>query len=1061
MTGKKRKRTVYTHNANAPANTTASTASTASTHRINREIHTAPPVSPTKERTFDMFDAAMGYHPDEYTGVTADGPAAIKIKGKKVYENSTHPVKTWIPKRDQYADGLIQREGRGPWWSQGCAGCDAPSPTWRCEDCFGSRMLCRACVTQRHRDEPLHVLQEWQDNFFQSRGSKDLGLRFQIGHRKGEDCPLVPLSHLTTLSSWTTTYPATSKDPQTAATLSLLRRFHTLNLQARLPAYDFYNSLALLRNGSGLRAPPSRLPQFMHMVREYRHLQMCKRAGRIHDITGLAGTALGELAVACRACPLPGINLPEGWEDAPPEIAWIYRLLLSEDANFKMKGRDRSTRDKDPTLGPGWAYMVANDDYLKHLVQYVDQDEVGDVWTECISHCVSFAALWSANNKRAKGLRASGVGSVSCSRHELFRPRGTGDLQKGEKYSNMDYLFFSSLIGITLLTVVASYDIACQWARNFWARASAMPANLKLPAGLTMLFKVPKFHLPPHVKSCHGPYSFNYTKGVGRTDGEGVERNWSWLNGAAQSVSVMGPGSREDTIDDLCGFSNWRKTVDLGNSLLRKLVLAIPQAMIHSRAFHAFTDGLRGEHEGELRDWDALIREWEQDPLGAVINPFDYPAVEAETMADVMKRISEEDHARVVKDGAGALQVKPAGFLLAGIDIQEDQLAVALEAKRRTRTTIQATDLQRKRTVLLGKVAALQDVQNIYMPGLHQWIAQQEPALPAPDNSKPETIKIFLPSALPAAVRETVCLPELTQNEDNLRQAQAGDALRELRSNLRTRTFAHQFKRKHMGGQGMYTKSQSLQDGIEDRIRSAGARYRAAWAGLLALRGPGKWQTALQELRPEDVRGINERAMNDEEKEDNRKARLLAGLTGDGSGDVDEYGESIPLTVLFNLETGEGTRQSSWLWYSAMGVGEVDADGKLHADIRVEWSKARARADRWREEVVLVEEEMRRTIEYCRWKARWWEERLELRRDVAPALAEGLRAYGLEQVARERAWAASWDARWRPVRARAAMVLRDHVEDVDDQVFAPIEVDLEEDAREDYEFDDFNEEEAD
>ncbi|KAJ7734861.1 hypothetical protein B0H16DRAFT_1664965 [Mycena metata] len=1030
-------------------------------HRIHHEVHVAPPVLPTNSQAFDMFDVAMGYEPDDpaFTGVTADGPAAIKIKGRKVYENS----------RDQYADALIQREGRGPWWSEGCAGCDTPSPTWRCEDCFGNRMLCRACVMQRHRDEPLHILQEWQDGFFHSHGSKDLGLRFQIGHRKGEDCPLIPLTPVNDFVvldnngiheinidfcgclgapcqvaqllnvGW---YPATSKDPQTVATLSLLRRFHTLNLQARLPAYDFYNSLALLRNGSGLRATPSRLPQFMHMVREYRHLQMCKRAGRIHDITGLAGTALGELAVVCRACPQPGINLPEGWEDAPPEIAWIYRLLVSEDANFKMKGRDRSSRDKDPTLGPGWAYMVANDDYLKHLVQYVDQDE--------ISHCVSFAALWSANNKRAKGLRASGVGSVSCSRHELFRPRGTGDLQKGEKYSNMDYLFFSSLIGITLLTVVASYNIACQWSHNFWARASAMPAYLKLPAGLQMLFKVPKFHLPPHVKSCHGPYSFNYTKGVGRTDGEGVERNWSWLNWAARSISVMGPGSRDDTIDDLCGFSNWRKTVDLGNSLLRKLVLAIPQAMIHSRAFHAFTDGLRREHAGELRDWDALIREWEGNPLEVAINPFDYPVVEAETMADVMKRISEEDHARVVKDGAGALQVKPAGFLLAGIDIQEEQLAVALEAKRRTRTTIQATDLQRKRTVLLGKVAALQDVQNLYMPGLRQWIAQQDPPLAAPDNSKPETIKIFLPSSLPAAARETVCLPQLAQNEEDLRQAQAGNALRELRSNLRTRTFAHQFKRKNMGGQGMYTKSQSLQDGIEDCIRSASARYRAAWVGLLALRGPGDWQTVLRELRAEDVRGINERAMNEEEKDDNRKARLLAGLTGDGSEDVDEYGESIPLTVLFNLETGEGTRQSSWLWYSAMGVGEVDADGKLHADIRVEWSKARARADRWREEVILVEEEMRRTIQYCLWKARWWEERLDVRRDITPAPVEGLRAYGLEQVARERAWAETWGARWEP----------DHVEDVDEQVFAPIEVDLEEDAREDYEFDDFNDEEA-
>ncbi|KAJ7173842.1 hypothetical protein C8R46DRAFT_1161559 [Mycena filopes] len=133
--------------------------------------------------------------------------------------------------------------------------------------------------------------------------------------------------------------------------------------------------------------------------------------------------------------------------------------MLSEDANFKMKGRDTSTRKDDPTLGPGFAYVVAHDAYLKHLSKYIEEDE--------ISHCVAFAALWRANNKRAKGLRATGIGSVSCSRHELFRANGTGDLQKGERYSNMDYLFFSSVMGITLLSIVASYDIACQWFRNF------------------------------------------------------------------------------------------------------------------------------------------------------------------------------------------------------------------------------------------------------------------------------------------------------------------------------------------------------------------------------------------------------------------------------------------------------------------------------------------------------------------------------------------------------------------------------------------------------------------
>ena len=34
----------------------------------------------------------------------------------------------------------------------------------------------------------------------------------------------------------------------------------------------------------------------------------------------------------------------------------------------------------------------------------------------------------------SSGLRVSGVAGVVCSRHELVRPLGWGDLQKGEQY---------------------------------------------------------------------------------------------------------------------------------------------------------------------------------------------------------------------------------------------------------------------------------------------------------------------------------------------------------------------------------------------------------------------------------------------------------------------------------------------------------------------------------------------------------------------------------------------------------------------------------------------------
>jgi hypothetical protein len=128
----------------------------------------------------------------------------------------------------------------------------------------------------------------------------------------------------------------------------------------------------------------------------------------------------------------------------------------------------------------------------------------------------------------------------------------------------MDYLFLMTMVFCSVTMVYASYDIACQWGNNFYTRMAAMPEHLQFGDLIQFFFLVPKFHLPAHVAKCYGRFAFNYTFGVGRTDGEGVERNWSWLNGIARCVSMMGNGGRWDTLDDFCNYANWRKIVALG-----------------------------------------------------------------------------------------------------------------------------------------------------------------------------------------------------------------------------------------------------------------------------------------------------------------------------------------------------------------------------------------------------------------------------------------------------------------------------------------------------------------
>ena len=67
--------------------------------------------------------------------------------------------------------------------------------------------------------------------------------------------------------------------------------------------------------------------------------------------------------------------------------------------------------------------------------------------------------------------------------------------------------------------------------------------------------------------------------------------------------------------------------------------------------------------------------------------------------------------------------------------------------------------------------------------------------------------------------------------------------------------------------------------------------------------------------------------------------------------------------------------------------------------MRAEWARTRARAAHWGEEVELLQEEMRRVIEFFEHKARWWREQVVRRTSVAPALARGLAAYAEKQAA--------------------------------------------------------------
>ncbi|KAF7319717.1 CxC2 domain-containing protein [Mycena kentingensis (nom. inval.)] len=317
---------------------------------------------------------------------------------------------------------------------------------------------------------------KWNGAYFARTSLRDLGLRLQVGHYDGSKCGLPPLTFVaatprTTLATFNfsnaVSTPPPSNLPAQCVTFACLDLFQTLSLRGKTTAYDFYASLESLTNGVGLK-PPDRYRVFLRVSRQYRHLMMLKRAGRGHDRFGVMGTAEGELALRCPACPRPGVNLPE---DRKIGLKCLYTLYIAMDACFRLKRRLISSWARDPGLGTGWAYMIAPGPYLAYIASVGDQKEM--------STCSGLAAIDHANDKFSRGYAVTGVGIGVCARHEFILPTSVGDLQKGERYANMDFIFMSFMRHfIALLWLVVSYDIACQWSKNLRDRLAALPPSI-------------------------------------------------------------------------------------------------------------------------------------------------------------------------------------------------------------------------------------------------------------------------------------------------------------------------------------------------------------------------------------------------------------------------------------------------------------------------------------------------------------------------------------------------------------------------------------------------------
>ncbi|KAJ7092911.1 hypothetical protein B0H15DRAFT_777021 [Mycena belliarum] len=931
--------------------------------------------------------------------------------------NQDRPLNGWArDDLEDFLDAIVRHEGRGDYASQTrCAECRSPgTQEYQCDECFSQALYCVKCTRDLHKDNPFHIIKRWTGSCFERTDLRTLGLRVQLGHIRGagnerkEEIFCVVDSNaihevaidFCTCGSETSRadqllrlglYPATTTRPRSAATFRVLRKFHKLSFESKCSAYEFYNALARETNNTGNFQPRDRYNAFLRMTREWRHLMMLKRSGRCHMEGGARNIPPGACALLCPACPQPGKNLDVGgeWKRVHHTKRFLYALFLAIDANFRMKRKQVSSEEADPGLNHGAAFYSEVRAYMDHVGKHWDMEQEK-------STCVSHDAV-DLPDREARGTASSGIGTVDCARHNMKRPNGVGDLQKGERYINMDYMLWMSLHGYDeLVQLMISYDIVCQWHINIWRRLVKYSPKLIEAAGeggrRFYVWLIPKFHLPAHIESCNILYSFDLTPFVGMTDGEAPERGWANANPLATSTKEMGPGARRDTLDDHFNDWNHKKIIALGSVMLERVKKAV-RLMVETQQELVETEASLPLET--LDPWTKAMELWELDPSNP--NPFDVME-QHESLQAIRGRIAEDVKDAVDGDGSGDVvgHLHVSEMISMGMQLEHQQRELASDAGAlKTHATAgQKTTMVERGNKLRRKIANWIKTQSDFQPIVTTLRAADDQARAAAARSQPtagvpvQGIELWLPSKQVRVAGSSATLKEShCRYEFDMREALAFEALEEMRRLLLVRTYHYKFQARNTAGVAGGTRARTAIDVLDERIRRQANEYRAARRALVGL-GPRlketRWTLVLKELGAEDVRGMPRALFHDAERKKKKKRKRQT-----------DEGPPVP-------------KEMSWIWrtglssLTAQAASSEDAARKATDEgLRVQWAKARARARRWSEEVDLLEEEMRRILVFLEWRASWWRALKDARPkspDEDVALREGLHAYAERQA---------------------------------------------------------------
>ena len=299
------------------------------------------------------------------------------------------------------------------------------------------------------------------------------------------------------------------------------------------------------------------------------------------------------------------------------------------------------------------------------------------------------------------------------------------------------------------------------------------------------------------------------------------------------------------------------------------------------------------------------------------------------------------------------------------------------------------------------------------MPGLLQYkndLTSRSITAPytAQQSNNPEDADIWLPLQIANTHHSHVCHEGLAEIEERIHTVQCYDALDVIQHTLKIKSHMVKFKNQNVCGQWEGLHSRAVIDRVHERAWMHVAKYWAAREAKYALSGEGPWEEVLQVLMDTNIRSYQDKnrlriqtsqlgMLDDVQVEVAEGGGGLSGATTGEDVDMkDEAGISLWEEQTRCDGTGETHQMLSWIWTTKSRT--PNNNDETDDILQSEWAKSRACANRCKEEVQLLREEMRQVLVFLEWKSEWWLQHLWLQEGLSCDLDEGLKAFAMGQA---------------------------------------------------------------